>query len=361
MKSVWLISLLILIPWFAKNQPATIIVADAESQTPISFAYIINTTQFTGNVTDYDGKCSIEILDNQHSYKFSCLGYQSLFITGTTLLNSDTIFLTRQVKQLNEVVVNGKSISPEKRLKLAYRTFKKQDNTQRKVFIGFYEEEVIDTSHIHELQCVFVMTNYDNHHKFNLLNLMDFSAEFVLLGIRMNKHRENPCAINGLRWVADGNTVPSMLGQQKLKNRVIQDSISQDGDNLIYWLTVLDKNRLPKIHMAIDDHFRFRYLESITGFCSKMVFDPAVSFQYPMYAYAYVPVIERTEKGKKVKRPECFYRMLLLEELEHAVYPENDQMPGEKLYDKESKSMWKQTAIQKDFSWDKYENVVLSD
>lgn len=131
-----IISLIFLnLPLFANE--ITGIVADKESRSPIPYVSIgiINTPLGTYSSENGSFELSLDKLKDSDSLRFSCIGYfpQTFCISNFTKINVglDTIFLTKKVTELNEVIISNSRL---KKKKLGNKT------SHKKIVFGYKKD-----------------------------------------------------------------------------------------------------------------------------------------------------------------------------------------------------------------------------
>lgn len=343
-----LLALGLIIPSYVQSQPITLVICDTLNH-PLASVHVVNVSAGTGTVSNQFGAVHLEIRDSDQ-YTFSFIGFVTRNFLGSELIGFDTIRLVNQINTLNELVVAESPLTADQLIRAAKRKHKKSPSTEDRTFEGYYEETLIQDSDTHHLRCVLLMTGYDHKLKTSVNNFMDYPESFALLGIDLSSPPKQFPIFNGLRWLTRTGQIRNKIGGRKVWDSEQIDSIKQDGDRLLYWVSTHSDKWGPQHSLVIDNAFNILYLEDLGRFKSKIYYNPDVSLSIPLYCEAQMPPFTKDSLVSLQS-----FKLTFIKEEQAFEFKRAECMPGDKMYDEESKSMWEQQALQPNFPWEAYD------
>jgi len=342
----------VILPFLTFSQEwKTLIVCDSTLGDVLPMAHIINVSKASGQVTNERGSIRLSVMP-EDVYKVSFVGFETKFLSGFELQKMDTVHISRQVKSLTTINISGEQQSARELIKKAKKKYKKLPNSKSLVFKGYFEEICFVGSDTHRLRCVFNLTNYDNMRKVGFTNFMDYPELFALIGLEKTVAPAEDNIMNGLRWLTPIATVLNNLRGRREWDSERIDSVKQDGEHLLFWVSTHTEKWGPQLKILIDDEYNILYLENLGTFAQVIRFDPTISLAYPVYI---MTEIDHTDKFDVYTKQ--VFHIWLLEEISNFNYDRNQCMPGDKMYDEESKSMWHQEPIEPNFDWSGYDPI----
>ncbi|MGL1885416.1 MAG: DUF5686 and carboxypeptidase regulatory-like domain-containing protein [Reichenbachiella sp.] len=110
---------------YAIDEPITGIVRDAENNKPLAFASIVISGQTSGTVSNIDGQFVLDsrLIDSQDSILFSYIGYKTLKVPYSTLIENTDIYLEPSILNLKDVKVYSKALKADDLIELIKDNF----------------------------------------------------------------------------------------------------------------------------------------------------------------------------------------------------------------------------------------------
>lgn len=334
---------------------ASAVVLDSLTRDPVPYVHIVNMSRGYGAFTNGEGRFSIQTLGGGE-FKISCIGYQTRKMPAEALCERDTILLRRHLLELAEFTVGAEPLDAKKIIKAALKKFKKTSSTADKVFRGYYEERLATEVQELHLRSVFLVTRYENTARSPLFQF-ESDEDFVVLAIDKVVDGEPPLKLNGLSWLAKTGKVRDMLRFEGDWKEARIDSVTYNGENHLYWITAHNKYG-PSLRTIITDSMDFlmitdcwfyKSLEVPDAAYIKILFEPRISLQYPVFYEFYNPLMKYDGRDVCMK-----YSMLLLSEEQGATIGEKDLMDH-------FKTLWQTKALFGNFDWSEYEHIRFPD
>ncbi len=86
-------------------------IIDAQTKKPVSYGQVKLIHQAKGAMANYNGYFKLDtIYNNSDTFKISCIGYESKFITYKAIQKNYVVDLSQKVEELNEVIVTAKKV-----------------------------------------------------------------------------------------------------------------------------------------------------------------------------------------------------------------------------------------------------------
>ncbi|WP_170264967.1 carboxypeptidase-like regulatory domain-containing protein [Salibacter halophilus] len=231
------------------------IVIDKDTRESIPFVHFASTSnQGIGFVSSENGSYKFQFnIDKSDTFSISVIGYKSLKVSVSELVNTDTVYMESKQLELNEFVVSAKPRTAKEIFKDAVKKFNDTEYNDQS-FIAGYEELLIsnDLKDTSFMKATCVITGYSPKEKVGIFK--EFQERVTILAVDSLKNGGDIGGVNLLLMMTRFTKVNEMLSFSfyRWHDYEVTDTILDEDNHVVFKIIGRDRNEHISLSATID-------------------------------------------------------------------------------------------------------------